>query len=118
MLIDSDAGISIDECADLSRELSDMIEKQELILNAYTLEVSSPGVDYSLSMPRQYTKNIGRTLRVILKDGVEKKGKLVSATELGFVLLEELKKKKKDQIPTELNINYANVAKAEVQIKF
>jgi ribosome maturation factor RimP len=118
VLIDSDAGISIDECAELSRKLDDLIEAQELIPHAYTLEVSSPGVDYPLAMPRQYHKNIGRTLLVILKDGIEKKGTLVAATEEGFVLLEELKKKKKDQVPTELNFAYGEIAKAEVQIKF
>jgi len=116
--IDSDAGIRIDECALLSRKLDDMIHTQELIPNAYTLEVSSPGVDCPLAMPRQFYKNVGRTLRVILKDGIEKKGQLLSASEEGFVLLEELKKKKKDQVPAELSFNYADVSKAEVQIKF
>ncbi len=118
VLIDSDAGISIDECAEISRKLDDLIEAQELIPHAYTLEVSSPGVDYPLATPRQFRKNIGRTLRVILKDGIEKKGTLVSAAEEGFVLLEEVKKKKKDQISAELNFDYSEIAKAEVQIKF
>jgi ribosome maturation factor RimP len=118
VLIDSDAGISIDECAEISRKLDDLIEAEELILHAYTLEVSSPGVDYPLAMPRQFRKNIGRTLRVVLKDGMEKKGQLQSATEEGFVLLEEVKKKKKDQLPAELVFAYADIAKVEVQIKF
>lgn len=118
VLIDSDAGISIDECAEISRKLDDLIEAEGLIPHAYTLEVSSPGVDYPLAMPRQYRKNIGRSLRVIMKDGVEKSGQLQSASEEGFVLLEELKKKKKDAIPAELNFTYADIAKAEVQIKF
>lgn len=118
VLIDSDAGISIDECAEISRKLDDLIEAEELIPHAYTLEVSSPGVDYPLAMPRQFRKNIGRTLRVVLKDGIEKKGQLQSATEEGFVLLEELKKKKKDQLPVELVFAYADISKVEVQIKF
>ncbi len=118
VLIDSDPGISIDECAEISRELGEMLEAQEVLPNAYTLEVSSPGVDYPLAMPRQFRKNIGRTLRVILKDGMEKKGQLISANEEGFVVLEELKKKKKDQVPAELSFAYDEVAKAEVQIKF
>jgi ribosome maturation factor RimP len=118
VLIDSDAGISIDECAEISRKLDDMIEAEALIPHAYTLEVSSPGVDYPLAMPRQYQKNIGRTLRVILRDGIEKRGELLSANEEGFVILEELKKKKKDQVPAELHFLYADIAKVEVQIKF
>ncbi|WP_428657093.1 ribosome maturation factor RimP [Runella sp.] len=118
ILIDSDPGISIDECAEISWKLGEMLETQEVIPNAYTLEVSSPGVGYPLAMPRQFRKNIGRSLRVVLKDGIEKKGELISADEEGFVLLEELKKKKKDQVPAELSFAYADIAKAEVQIKF
>lgn len=118
VLIDSDAGISIDECAEISRKLDDLIEAEELIPHAYTLEVSSPGVDYPLAMPRQFRKNIGRTLRVVLKDGTEKKGQLESVTEEGFVLVEEVKKKKKDQLPVELVFAYTDISKVEVQIKF
>ncbi|MDF7818141.1 ribosome maturation factor RimP [Runella sp. MFBS21] len=118
VLIDSDEGISIDECAEISRKLGDLIEEQAILPNAYILEVSSPGVDYPLSMPRQFRKNIGRTLKVILPEGIEKKGQLVSASEEGFVLLEELKKKKKDQVPNELSFAYADIVRVEVQIKF
>lgn len=118
VLIDSDEGISIDECAEISRKLGDLIEEQGILPNAYTLEVSSPGVDYPLAMPRQFRKNIGRTLKVILPEGIEKKGQLLSASEEGFVLLEELKKKKKDQVPNELSFAYADIVRVEVQIKF
>ncbi len=118
VLIDSDEGISIDECAEISRKLGDLIEEQGILPNAYTLEVSSPGVDYPLGMPRQFRKNIGRTLKVILPEGIEKKGQLLSASEEGFVLLEELKKKKKDQVPNELSFAYADIVRVEVQIKF
>ncbi|WP_037328454.1 ribosome maturation factor RimP [Runella zeae] len=118
VLIDSDEGISIDECAEISRKLGDLIEEQGILPNAYTLEVSSPGVDYPLAMPRQFRKNLGRTLKVILPEGIEKKGQLLSASEEGFVLLEELKKKKKDQVPNELSFAYADIVRVEVQIKF
>ncbi len=118
VLIDSDEGISIDECAEISRKLGDLIEEQGILPNAYTLEVSSPGVDYPLAMPRQFRKNIGRTFKLILPEGIEKKGQLLSASEEGFVLLEELKKKKKDQVPNELSFAYADIVRVEVQIKF
>lgn len=118
ILIDSDAGISIDECADISRALGEMIEAQDLMPDAYTLEVSSPGVDFPLASPRQFRKNIGRLLRVILQDGTEKTGTLLSADEHGFVLLEILKKKKKDQEPAQLTLAYSDCLKAEVQVKF
>jgi len=118
VLIDSDAGISIDECAEISRKLDDLIFENDLIPHAFTLEVSSPGVDYPLAMPRQFYKNIGRTLRVILKDGIEKKGELLSANEEGFVLKEIVKKKKKDEETPLLTLQYEAIAKAEVQVSF
>lgn len=118
ILIDSDAGISIDECAEISRKLDDIIENEQLIPHAYTLEVSSPGVDYPLAMPRQYQKNIGRSLRLILKDGLEKKGQLLAADDEGFQILEELPKKKKGQIAAEIYFKYTDINKTEVQIKF
>jgi ribosome maturation factor RimP len=116
VLIDSDAGISIDECAIISRQLDDEIFKLDLIPDAYRLEVSSPGVDFPLTFARQYKKNIGRTLKVILIDGSEKLGELVEATADGFTI--RTKAKKKSELPIDDNIQYSAVKKSQVQISF
>lgn len=54
--LDGDAGVSIDDCANLSRELSDELEKENSIDEAYTLEVGTPGIDQPLKLKRQYKK--------------------------------------------------------------
>ena len=67
VVVDGDAGITIADCANLSRTLSDSINKAGL-LEDYTLEVTTPGIDQPLKLLRQYQKHIGRTLKVELKD--------------------------------------------------
>ncbi len=116
VLVDSDAGISIDECATISRKLDDEIFKLDLIPDAYRLEVSSPGVDFPLTFARQYQKNIGRTLKVILTDGSEKLGELIEATAECFTI--RTKAKKKSELPIDDTIQYSAVKKSQVQISF
>jgi ribosome maturation factor RimP len=116
VLVDSDLGISIDECAKISRQLDDEIFKLDLIPEAFRLEVSSPGVDYPLKFARQYIKNIGRTLKVIATDGSEKLGELIEATQEGFTI--KSKPKKKSELPIETKMLYSEVSKSQIQISF
>jgi ribosome maturation factor RimP len=62
------------------------------------LEVSSPGVDEPLSMPRQYVKNIGRHVELETLDGRKLEGKLLAADESSIQLEEEKGKGKKKEI--------------------
>jgi ribosome maturation factor RimP len=64
LFVDSDAGITIKECADISRQLAAQLELENTIDGPYILEVSSPGATKPLKLLRQYSKHIGRTLRV------------------------------------------------------
>jgi len=89
VLLDGDQGVDIDSCALVSRALGERLEETELFTKAYTLEVSSPGLDYPLQTLRQYPKNYGRRVRVLLKDGREVFGTLQNATEQGIELLPE-----------------------------
>jgi ribosome maturation factor RimP len=115
ILLDSDTGISIDECAAVSRKLGQKLEEQNLIDTAYTLEVSSPGVDEPLKLARQYTKNIGRDLQVMLNDNSQKKGKLEEVKPDSIVLLIEDKKKKQSQA---LEIPFTDIKKSNVIVSF
>lgn len=118
VLLDSDDGILIDECAEISRKLDEKIEETALMPYAYTLEVSSPGIEFPLVFPRQYHKNIGRSFKVIKNDGVEKRGKLTSVSDTHIVLEQEGKRKKNDTDATEYTIAFEEIAKAQVQITF
>ena len=72
--VDSDTGILLDQCSHISRELSASLDEADIVQGRYRLDVSSPGLDRPLSMLRQYTKNIGRHCKVIIRE----EGKKVS----------------------------------------
>ena len=64
VLVETDKGITIAECAEISRNLGKELEIKGVVEGPYHLEVSSPGLDRPLRLLRQYPKNIGRTLKV------------------------------------------------------
>ncbi len=64
--IDRDEGISVDDCENVSRHVSDLLDVEDLVSNAYTLEVSSPGMDRLLFNADQYRQNIGQQIDVRL----------------------------------------------------
>lgn len=115
VLIDTDSGIGIDECTKVSRELGAKLE--ELIEDAYILEVSSPGLDTPLKLKRQYSKNSGKKLKVITDLGIEYIGELKNVDESGIVILPEKKKKDKTR-PEEVRLAFDNIKEARVQVSF
>lgn len=129
ILLDSDTGITIDECARISRQLGAQLDEIDLFEGrAFTLEVSSPGVDFPLQSPRQYRKNIGRSLHVLLDDGTVRDGKLADVTD-GHIVLDiaparKSKPKKKvgtDEAPAPEGptpIPFEHIKKANVAITF
>ncbi|MEM6765800.1 MAG: ribosome maturation factor RimP [Bacteroidota bacterium] len=92
--IDTDEGISLATCTQVSRSVSRWLDEQELDDDAFRLEVSSPGVGFPLKLRRQYPQNIGRKLRVTLTSGRQEEGTLLKLDE-EFLYLEKVKKKKK-----------------------
>jgi ribosome maturation factor RimP len=82
--LDSDEGINIGDCATLSRDLHDRIEASGWCPEGFDLNVSSPGLDRSLRLPRQYVRHIGRNVRFeIQRSGTSTtvEGRLVEAGE-------------------------------------
>lgn len=77
--IDSDNGISIDDCAEASRQISAVMDVEDPIVNEYTLEVSSPGVDRPLFTVEQYGMYIGEEVKVLLNMPVNGSRKLKGA---------------------------------------
>jgi ribosome maturation factor RimP len=107
IMLDGDKGITIDQCAEISRKIDKTIEEQNLISEAFILEVSSPGTDEPLKLWRQYKANVGRTLEVLKLSGETKKGKLVAVNDSELSLEEEIetregKKKKKEIVITQI----------------
>ncbi|MBC7450048.1 MAG: ribosome maturation factor RimP [Cytophagales bacterium] len=99
VILDKNTGILIDECGELSRALGDKIEECGLFENAYTLEVSSPGMDRPLTVKRQYERRIGNKLNFLLADGTTFEAVLQKVSNEGVDVVPVLKKdnkKKKD----------------------
>lgn len=115
ILLDSDEGIKIDECTAISRQLGTDID--EMMPEKYTLEVSSPGVDYPLKSERMYRKNIGRNLKVIQNDGSEIKGILESIDAEQITIIEDKKRKKSEAI-LPVSIRLINIKESEVIVSF
>lgn len=112
VFIDSDEGLSVDELARVSREVGFLIDTEDVIDDAYRLNVSSPGLDRPLALPRQFKKNAGRPLEVRVQppeEGAKAKtlqGELAAADEEGIEL--KLANKETRRIP------YAHIARAKV----
>ena len=117
VLLDGDEGVNIDDCADLSRALGMYIETEEIIEQAYILEVSSPGLDHPLKLERQFVKNTGRRLKVQLTDGQVWTGKLVEAKAESLAFEKEVKEKKKT-VHHLVNISLEEIEKANVLVSF
>ncbi|MCW9715067.1 ribosome maturation factor RimP [Avibacterium gallinarum] len=65
--IDKEGGVSVDDCADVSRQVSAILDVEDPIADKYNLEVSSPGVDRPLFTLEQYQRYIGEEIVVHLR---------------------------------------------------
>lgn len=88
--IDSDEAVSIDDCAELSRHLEEHLDRD---VEDYELEVGSAGITSPFKVLRQYVKNIGNEVEMLLKNGSKLTGVLKSADENGVVVSVEKKVK-------------------------
>ncbi len=118
ILMDGDQGLSIKDCAAISRHVGFHLEEENLISQAYNLEVSSPGVDTPLRLLRQYVKNTGRAISLKLKDGNKTEGKLLKAEAECITLLETKKEKGKKAQQIERIIAFEEIMESKVLISF
>lgn len=120
VIIDGDKGANIEDCSKLSRALSAKLDEEEIIPEMYTLEVTTPGVDFPLKLKRQYKKHIGRGFKITLTDKSQIKGKLTGtgdeSIEIEFEEKTDKKSKKKEMKTMELPFDM--IDKAFVQISF
>ncbi len=97
VVIDGDNGIPIKRCVEVSRHIEGNLDRE---VEDFELEVSSAGVTSPLLLARQYIKNVGRMVDVLLNSGENFQGKLIAASETHFsiafqqkMLVEGTKKK-------------------------
>lgn len=116
IVIDGDNGVTIDDCANLSRELSKAFDDTRLFEESYMLEVSTPGLDQPLKLKRQYKKNIGRRLRVITPRHTLE-GKLLEVTDEKIKIEQEIGVGKQKEIKI-AEISFSEIDKTFVLVSF
>lgn len=118
ILLDGDNGVGIHDCALVSRHVGFHLEEENVIDQAYTLEVSSPGLDTPLILERQFQKNIGRTLEIKLKEGKTATGKLLKSDDEAIVIMASVKEKGKKAKEVETAINKSDLTEVKVGVSF
>lgn len=121
VIIDCDTGVTFDTCRKISRYLESFIDEEQWLGQKYTLEVSSPGADRPLQLPRQYTKHIGRKLEVKTNEGEDYEGRMISATETEITLQYKVRRKEGKRKVTEeveTTIPFTDIKKAKVKLSF
>lgn len=120
VVMDDDNGMNIDYCGVVSRALGNYIEENELIEDAYRLEVTSPGLDQPFQLVRQYKKNLGRSVFVLKTDNTEIEGELLTVDE-DKIGLQPFPKKKKAKIIESYEpqvLRYDEISYTKLIIKF
>lgn len=64
VVLDADESLGVDRIADISKGISRLIDADDPVSGAYTLEVTSPGLERKLRLPRHFVKSIGREVKV------------------------------------------------------
>jgi ribosome maturation factor RimP len=106
VIIDSDTHLNLDQVTAVTKEISEIIEAlPELGDGAFTLEVTSPGLDRPLTKPRHWRKNLDRLVKIIMTSGQEIQGRIGEATET-TVLVDSQK------------VSYEDIKRAVLEIEF
>ncbi|WP_149178974.1 ribosome maturation factor RimP [Streptomyces sp. TRM49041] len=116
VVVDSDDGVELDACAELSRAVSEKLDETDAMGEGeYVLEVSSPGADRPLTEHRHYVRATGRLARLQLREGGELVARILNADDDGLDLEVPGVKGRK---PTARRVEFAEIAKARVEIEF
>lgn len=114
VLIDRPEGVRIEDCAMLSRQISNDLGEAA---GDYELNVSSPGLDMPLLIPEQFIKNEGRMVSVVTNEGERLKGVMMNVTRGGFDLVSETKNKKETAMAVR-SFNFEDVKTVKIIISF
>ncbi len=120
VVLDGDAGVSVQDCLDASRAIEFNMDREE---HDFSLQVMSAGLSEPLVSERQFRKNIGRELEILLQDATKIEGELAAVNDEGIILILRYRKPKevgkgKVDVVEEKPILYNEIKKALVAIKF
>ncbi|MEJ7707550.1 MAG: ribosome maturation factor RimP [Nocardioidaceae bacterium] len=110
VLVDKDGGVTLDEIAAAATLVGDLLDRRDVLDEIpYTLEVTSPGIDRPLTLPRHWRRNVDRLVKVQPHQGAAFVGRVLEANEAGATL---------DADGSRCELRYSEVAKARVEIEF
>jgi ribosome maturation factor RimP len=114
VIVDGESGLNLDQVTVASKLVSELLDEAPFMGETpFTLEVTSPGIDRPLILPRHFAKNIDRLLKVTKNDGVVVTGRIRSNTEIAVTL--EVTEKKEVK---EVTVALADIKRATVEIEF
>ena len=122
IFIDKPGGVTLDDCAEVSREVSILFEVEDPIAAAYTLEVSSPGLDRPLKKARDFERHTGQLIKVKTAALVDPDGRGHNRKTFVGELLglegDRIRLRQTDRRGGEVLIALADITKANLEIEF
>ena len=120
VILDGDKGVTVEDCIAVSRQIEHNLDREEY---DFSLEVMSSGVSEPLTLPRQYKKNLGRTLKIKTKNEEKIEGELIAANEESCTLKWSVREPKpvgkgKITVQKEATLPYEDIMEAKVMITF
>ena len=115
---DTDSGITIDQCGEISTKLEEILDRDA---EDFELEVSSPGLTEPLKIPRQYIKNIGKSVDIVFTDGEKISGVITSADPQSVTVKQTITEKiggKRTKTEIENTINFTSIKTTKLKINF
>ena len=113
-IVDGQTPLNLDQVTSVSRNISELLDTADFMgETAFTLEVTSPGVDRPLILPRHWQKNVKRLVKVVNLDGSVVSGRISAVDESHVFLIEDIKGKSKEH-----TVAFADVKRATVEIEF
>ena len=114
VIVDGDSALNLDQVTEASKLVSALVDEAPFMGDApFTLEVTSPGIDRPLTLPRHFAKNVTRVLKVTKSDGAVVTGRIASASDVDVTLSVTEKKDVKEVV-----IPIADIKRAVVEIEF
>jgi ribosome maturation factor RimP len=106
VIVDSDSHLNLDQITAVTKEISEVIEAlEELGDSAFTLEVTSPGIDRPLTKPRHWRKNFDRLVKITMTSGQDIQGRIGEATETAVLVGDQ-------------KISFEDIKRAVLEIEF
>ena len=114
VIVDGESALNLDQVTVASKLVSELLDEATFMGETpFTLEVTSPGIDRPLTLPRHFAKNIDRLLKVTKSDGVVITGRILSNTDSDLTLSVTEKKDVKEVV-----ISLGDIKRAQVEIEF